>query len=60
MKKIEEVTGCIQRWCSDITRKQPDIEKMSNEMYEELAAYESCLDVIETAYNLEATDKVTQ
>ncbi len=60
MKKIEIVTSCIQRWCEDITRAQPDIEKMSSEMYEELAAYEACLDVIEVAFNLDATDKVTQ
>jgi hypothetical protein len=60
MKDIEIVTGQLEIWCQRIVRKQPDIEKLSDVMFEELDTIESCLELIEDVFNLERKDKYTR
>lgn len=60
MKDIEIVTEQLEIWCQRIVRKQPDIEKLSDVMFEELDTIESCLELIEDVFNLERKDKYTR
>jgi hypothetical protein len=60
MKDIEIVTEQLEGWCQRIVRKQPDIEKLSDVMFEELDTIESCLELIEDVFNLERKVKHTR
>jgi hypothetical protein len=59
MSYINEVKTCIEIWVKNIKRKYPDVEKMSEATFEELAAYENCLELIEEIYGFEITEKIT-
>lgn len=59
MSYIHEVKNCIEIWVKNIERKYPDVEKMSEATFEELAAYENCLELIEEIYGFEITKKIT-
>jgi len=59
MSYINEVKTCIEIWVANILQKNPDVEKMSDATFEELAAYENCLELIEEIYGFEVTKKIT-
>ena len=57
--KAKEVQSQIQNWRNDCLKRVPDVEKMSAAKYDELLAYESCLELVEKAFGLKTTDRVT-